>query len=284
MSETDQIIVEAVTKLEGSYKNLLSTAKELERSLDTGAFGLFCFDEKPSHESLKKLKKSFAQIMYEDGQDPKETIKYPGAIGCSKRTIELAMALNKEKCTFACLFEELSSLNGGKRRSFYDKKVSEAFSKTRQPLRFTELSNLCQKQAARLIPIAEKYPSAITWHWVAQPESITKTTKKDVIEELMGIGGANPSDRIMRQVDEVQGLSAKDIKKTQIKNHPTLRVTYSWGKAIGERSIKQASMPILFHWELDDQLPDFKFHRSSPPKIKSQKKETLKLAVGQYRI
>ncbi|MDA8682047.1 hypothetical protein N9M08_05895 [Porticoccaceae bacterium] len=284
LSDIENDIIEAVKDLEIAYAQLMKAGRALVQSLDRGAFGVFCLDNAPSEQSLERLKQAFTNFTYDDGQDPKRTIKYPGAIGCSTESIRLAEKLNKEKKEFAVLFEHLSSLNAGKRKSFYKKQVSELFSRARQPLRFTTLSKICQKQATRLIPIADQYPEAITWHWIAQPESIITTTKDDVIKQLMEIDGESRSDRIQSHINNVLELPGKTLKKVQKKKNPTLRVTYQWGKGVSDRSIRQASMPILFRWDSSIELPRFKFYQPSPPKEHFAGQSSIKLATGQYKL
>lgn len=276
-------IIETVMELEASYKRLLSYGNKLSRSMDDDAIGALCADSGPSKDSLRLLQRSFTHFIYQPGQDPKTTIKYPGAIGCSIHSIDLAKKLNAEKKAFAELFKTLSSMNVGKRKSFYKTTVPEAFSDARKPLRFTELSNICQKQATRLIPIADQYPEAITWHWMSQPESITTTPKSEVIKQLMQLDGASGSDRIQSQINHIQGLPGSELKKIQVKNHPTLRVTYQWGKGVEQRSIRQASMPILFEWDSSKQLPQLNFHRPAPPEKKISSQNTIRSAVGRIK-
>ncbi len=276
-------IVETVMELEASYKRLLSCGNKLSRSMDDDATGALCLDSEPSKDSLRRLQRSFTHFIYDPGQDPKTTIKYPGAIGCSIHSINLAKKLNDEKKAFAELFKTLSLMNVGKRKSFFKTTVPGAFSDARKPLRFTEISKICQKQATRLIPIAEQYPEAITWHWMAQPESITTTSKAEIIEQLMSLDGAKSSGRIQSQIIQIQELPSGDLKKSQVKNNPTLRVTYQWGKGLDQRSIRQASMPILFEWGQGKKLPEFKFHRRSPPQKNVVNQNTIKSAVGQLR-
>ena len=277
-------IVETVSELEDSYRRLLTIGNKLSRSLDKNAVGVLCVDGAPSADSLSALKSSFTHFMYEQGQDPKTTIKYPGAIGCSKKSIGLARKLNEEKTQFAGLFEKLAAFNVSKRKSFYKTKVSEAFSNSRQPLRFTELSRLCQKQTVRLVPIAETYPQAITWHWMAKPESITTTPKTEIIKQLMQLDGARSSDRIQAQINEIQALPNSELKKSQVKKNPTLRVTYQWGNGVDQRSIRQASMPILFEWNSNRELPDFRFHKPEAPIRKAPIQEPMRSAVGPLKL
>lgn len=257
----ESLIFQAAEIVFESFSRLEERSKELTRSLKN-AVAIDYRDSAPTAQALQHLVSGISDFYYQDGQDPKMTNKYPGAIACSQNSLDLAAQLNREKIAFGEAFRQLAKLNISKSKAFYTDDVSSAvrtYSTSRRPLRFSNLARICQKQCIRALPIAKHPPRLISWHWIENPVSITTITRNDAIERLEASGttGKTSSEYIARQVEALKALPANTVlEKKFSQNNPVIRVSHAWGKGISDRQITNGSLPLLFL--KDSELPKFK--------------------------
>lgn len=285
-------LIHAALEVDAVLSDLKNASLTLAKQLREHGSAVYAYSDplSPSDESMAALIKAFTSFYYEEGQNPKETIRFPGAIGCNQDALDLAAHINKIKDSFAGAYGRLMEYNTAKaKKRFFLEFLPNVFAQNNKtlPRDFQSMVHLCLKQTTRHIPLSLNNPTLISWHWVNQPKSVTNISHKKARSQLQALAkDETTGDYIQRQIDICNGLRPSDeLKVLQVSNRPALRVTYAWGPRVSDREHSLASMPLLYPWRnKNDRLPRFRFHSPEPKKNKPQKASyllpSIRVALG----
>lgn len=208
------------------------------------------------------------QLEYTDDQAPREIKVYPGLVGASLETLELAHQLNQCKLAFKQavlnLKREKISLQAPLLHEYFSKTLYQRSASTSTSLKRAGMARLHLKQCYRLLPILDKEPYKISWTW-ANTRSIKKITVKQADELLQKRGD---DSGIQQQRLKLSHLKADEPIAIVQELAPHLRanILFSTKEDETERRMIKGPMPIFFPADAQTVLPQIK-----PPKAKAGK-------------
>jgi len=246
-----------------AFQDLLNALEKFSLSLESD-------DNLPgwvdgSHEPLLEFPSNprkaaviaFLQLTFLEGQEPKETIVLPGVLAASRKTIDLAHDVNKEKSKFKNVMTRLKQENGQTLEATIKSMLFEEYRKRdyvrKTVLKSISLSRLSLKQSYRKITILDECPSRIGWTWAN-----TRGVKVVTVEEARHMLLKYEDDAGIRaQLGKLDTLP-NDEKLAIVQDlAPHLRANLVFQNNDGSIKRKQvkAALPLLYPWLPEETFP-----------------------------
>lgn len=257
---------------------VIESFSALQQALQSLTTALYAEEDYPclmfeaaSHTPLvnkQALVEALNQLEYTDDQAPREIKVYPGLVGVSVATLELAEQVNQCKLAFKQavlnLKREKISLQAPLLHEFFTKTLYQRSASISVSLKRAGMARLHLKQCYRLLPILGKEPYKISWTW-ANTRSIKKITVKQA-DELLQKRGDDPG--IQQQRLKLSYLKADEPIAIVQELAPHLRanILFSSKEDETERRMIKGPMPIFFPADAQSVLPQVK-----APKTKAGK-------------
>lgn len=273
---TAEMLLEAYYRLDASAKYLRAVlADNLFWAVDP-----FHIDDQGPHRAPALLH-GLTNFQYEQYQDARTTLKYPGAIGTSMEGVLAAKELNDHKA----LFSELAAnyrKQVGKTANIQGtmmETVERMPLESRRPFQMGPLAHLHLNQASRKIPLSETTPRLVSWSWDTAKRAIRKNTAAEAADLIKKKG--YQSDAAQTQYEQLGRMGNEPIAIIQ-NLPPSLFVTTTLtpreadrGEITGlsTRTKRPASLPLIYLFN-KEQPTRFRFHKPDLTDRENQDRST----------
>lgn len=258
-----------LSALENLSQAILNENDLMAWASDTNDF----FNFPQTYSVREKITHILCQYEYLPTQSPREIIVFPGFVGASEHTLEIAAKLNLQKDAFKQAILDLKKV----KPNLLDEELFQAFDhfqshkrqgSTAAHLRKMDLSRLHLKQCYRKIPILKAAPLKISWTW-ANTRSIKRITTEEA-EKLLRKKDMS-DEGIMLQLEKLAQLPFNEPLAIVQNLAPHLRANLVMEPSHPkERMMVKGPIPIFFPSTINQPWPEFKQPKTKTPKDKTR--------------
>jgi hypothetical protein len=209
---------------------------------------------------ITNLEEALLDLWYHEDQDGRETRIFPGLIGLSREQITFANEINQLKDQFRTLVHQVKEDDNANWREIQGR-LAKRYHSLNDNLSREGLNRLHLKQVFRHIPLVVNRPEKVGFSWYTSGRSINKITKQEAYDLLCKLN--TESAHIKIQIERLAAIQDSEPLARVQKQAPVLRANLIF--ADKKRRSLNVSLPLMFPYEGQMELPDFNLPPMTPP-------------------